>query len=169
MRHFLAYETAELPFVLFEKIADTDEELELLDVNEKLVVGENRLLDPADPNYISFAFGICSKKLFNGDLINRSQTEIDAQQEKFEADSELIKVRTIDEQFKVRTFDFDGRKFPLTAGARNVYQAVIETNPASVNLITSTGVYALQLANTPGFKEAYYAAILAINQEQIVS
>lgn len=164
MKYYLAYETDDRPFLFFSLIADSLEELEDLGLeSDPLVVTEDQLLNPADPNYISYEYGICHKRIFGGAIVDRLAGEITAQQTALAKATEVQRTKTVNNALDETTFSFDGKDFPMTPAARAIYTAVIEFAPPTRNLITTTGTYVLTDANLAAFKTAYYTAVFAAN------
>ena len=168
MRYFKAYETNNRPFVLFNLVADSLEELEALGMDEDpLVVTEDQLVNPSDPGYISYEYGICHKRIFNGDLEDRPSGDITTQQAALNKATNVQKTQTVNSKLDEEVFSFDSHEFPLTPAARSVYMAVIELAPASRMLISTTGSYIFSSTYLAGFKAAYYAALFATNDSEI--
>jgi len=168
MRYYRAYETDNRPFLLFELVADSLQELEEIGLDaDPLVVTEDQLMNPADPDYISYEYGICHKRIFGGVIADRLTGEITAQQTALNAATQLVKTKEVEAALEVETFTYASRKFPLTPSARSVYTAIVDGNPASTNLITTTGSYTLLQASIPAFKAAYYAALFAVNDTEL--
>lgn len=169
MKYYKAYETDSRPFVLFNLIADSLEELQEMGLEgDALVVTEEQLTNPGDPDYISYEFGICHLRIFNGILEPRPAGEITSQQGNSLAAIEIQKTKKLATDLEQSTFTYDGREFPLTAAARAVYEAVVNADALDVSLISTTGTYAFS-GKTIEFREAYYAAIIAANNAQLVS
>lgn len=161
MRYYRAYEINSRPFLLFELVADSIEELQELELDEDpLVVTEDQLINPADPNYISYEHGICHWRIFNGELEERPAGEITAQATALGKATEVLRTKSLDATFEVGTFTYDSRDFPLTSAARAVYDAVFEAAPANRVLISTTGNYTLLEANIGAFKTAYLNKVL---------
>lgn len=168
MRYYKGYETDERPFLLFALVADSLEELQDLGLDtDPLVVTEDQLMNDTDPDYISYEYGICHKRIFNGLIEDRPSGEITAQQTALAAATNIIKTSAVSNSLDVETFTYDSREFPMTPSARSVYMALIEHQPASVELITTTGAYTLVQANITTFKEEYYAALYAANSAEL--
>lgn len=164
MRYFIAYETDSRPFLLFDLVADSLTELQDLGLEgDPLVVTEDQLMNPADPNYISYEHGICHKRLFNGAIEDRPAGEITAQETALNKAIEVAKTKTVEAELDTSTFTYDAKEFPMTPSARSVYTAVIDDNPVTVDLITTTGTYALKQADIAAFKAKYYEALFNAN------
>lgn len=169
MNYYKGYETNTRPFVLFELVAESFEELKALGLdNDPLVVTENQLMYAADPNFISYQFGICHKRIFNGILEDRPPAEISARQISLSKSLEIQKTKKVSSVFEQNTFSFDGKEFPMTNAARSIYTAVIDSKPATRKLITTTGSYILNQAQLEDFKEAYYNAVFAANDAELL-
>lgn len=169
MRYFIAYETDNRPYTLFELVADSLQELQELGLEgNPLIVTEDQLVYPADPNYISFQYGICNKRVFNGEVVDRPAGEITTQQNALAKAVEVQKTKKVSNVLDETTFTFDGREFPMTPAARSIYSAVIEYAPATRNLITTTGTYVLIDADLAAFRTAYYTAIFAANDAELL-
>lgn len=170
MKYYLAYETDNRPFLFFDLVADSLEELDDLGLTEAqlaLVVTEDQLINPADPNYISYDYGICHKRIFGGEIVDRLAGEITAQQTALEKSTEIIKTKEVKKELELATFSFDGKEFPLGSGATEVYNAIFSTTPANRVIVSTTGNYTLTVANIDDFKEAYYAKVLGVQSSTI--
>lgn len=168
MRYYRAYETNGLPKLLFELVADTLDELQELGLEgDALVVTEDQLLNPADPEYIKFDYGICHSHIFNGKIEPRPAGEISAQQTAAAKAAEVTKTKSIEESFDTSVFTYDGHEFPMTPAARSLYMAIFDDTPLSQNIVSTTGAYALIQADIDKFKAAYYAAIYQISDAKI--
>lgn len=168
MNYYKAYQQDTRPYVLFDLVAESLEDLQAMGMeSDPLVVPEDQLLNPANPNYISFQYGICHKRIFNGLLENRPAGEITAQQTANAKAKEVEKTQKVNETLDQSTFTFDGKEFPMTPAARAVYAAVIEFTPPTRNLITTTGTYVLHDSDLVAFKTAYYTAVFAANDAEL--
>ena len=168
MNYYRAYETEELPKLLFQFVADSIDQLEAMGMtDDPLVVAEDRLLDPEHSEFISYEYGICHQRIFNGQLADRPTGEITAQQAVTAKASEVSKTTTLEQLMDASTFDFDGKEFPLTPAARSVYEAVIAAEPGSVDIISTTGTYSLANIDLSAFSDSYYARILQLNEAVI--
>lgn len=169
MNYYKAYETNNRPFLLFDLVADSMEELIAIGLDaDPLVVPEDRLTDPGHPDYISYEYGICHYRIFNGLLELRPAQEITDQQTALSIASEVQKTFAVSSVLDEATFTFDGKEFPLTPSARAVYTAVIDLQPPTRSLITTTGNYTLTAANISMFKTAYYNALFAAQDAKLV-
>lgn len=169
MKYYKAYETNERPFTLFDLVAESLEDLQAFGLEgDPLVVTEDQLFDDQDPDYISFEFGICHKRIFNGEIEDRPSGEITAQEANLNKSVAVTQTRKIGDSLDVRNFTYAGREFPLTAAARDVYKAVFDSPPADATLITTTGSYVLPSGDIAAFKTAYNTKILSVNSEFIL-
>ncbi|MBK5213351.1 MAG: hypothetical protein JJE55_06800 [Flavobacteriaceae bacterium] len=163
MKYYKAYETDDRPFLLFDLVADTLEELQELGMDtDPLVVTKDQLLLPADPNYISYEYGICHKRIFGGVIADRLAGEITDQQAALAKATEVARSKSLTGIFETETFTYDSHDFPLTEAARSVYNAVFDAPAADCGLVSTTGNYTLLSANIGAFQTAYLNKILAV-------
>lgn len=163
MKYYKGYETDDRPFLLFDYIAESLEELQALGLEaDPLVVTEDQLLNPADPGYISFESGICHKRIFGGAIVDRLAGDITAQETALAKATEVARMKSLTSVFETDTFTYDVRDFPLNEAARSVYNAVFDATAADRVLVSTTGNYTLLSANISAFKTVYLNKILAI-------
>ncbi len=168
MKYYLAYETDNRPFLFFDLVADSLEELEALGLDaDPLVVTEDQLTNPADPNYISYNYGICHNRIFGGAIVDRLVGEITVQQAILSKNTEIIRTKEVQKGLELATFSFDGKLFPLGSGATEVYNAIFSTASANRVIVSTTGNYTLTIANIDAFKAAYYAKVLGVQSSTI--
>ncbi len=173
--YYKGFTQATLPFVVFTKVAEDIEELKRLgfaDENDNIIDGavvtETQLTDDEDPNYVSFQFGICHKTINgSGNLIDRSQTEIDNQEASINKQLEAAKLAKVDKELDKGFFAYDSKEFPLNSGSRAVYEAVLNGTTGDQIIIASDGNYTLLDANREAFKGAYYDAIVAVKNNEV--
>lgn len=172
--YYYAKQQDTLPYLTFdymgETTADRDAYAAALGASylASLVVTESQLTDDQDPNYISYQFGICHKRIFNNALADRPQQEIDDQQDEFLAAKEIIKAAGLENVLFDKTFFYDGKNFPLTTGSRGLYEAIFNSSPGDHVLITTKGNYTLAATDISDFKTSYYDAVLELKQEYSV-
>jgi len=168
MIYFKAKEQDSLPKLTWELVANSFEELQYLGLeNDPLVVSEDRLLNPTDPGYISYEYGICHVRVQDNALVPTLAADITAAQQAMEKADSVVKTRDTASKFKDRTFDFAGRKFPLNDGAIPVYQAIIDRQPPSKTIISLEGEYTLIQADIAAFKNAFYDTVIEIHEENV--
>jgi hypothetical protein len=164
MKYYRAQQQDTRPYLVFKLVAESLEDLVILDLdNDELVVEETLLTDDTDPDYISYEFGICHKRVFEGKIVDRLGADIAAQSVSLNISTEVLKTKNLEAALNLDTFLYDGRDFPLTSAARSVYTALFDQLPTSQGLITTTGTYTMLAANVPGFKSAYFTSIFASN------
>jgi len=167
MSYYRAREQATLPYLLFDWIAETDEDLQdWLDANNS---------GAADPLVIeisdsvnelpSYQYGICHSKVFNNAIIARDQVDIDTQKLVADADTEISKTDEVEQKIASDTFTYDAKEFPLGSAYRSIYEAIFNSAAADHILTTTTGNYTLVAANITAFKDAFYATILTYKTE----
>lgn len=168
MNYYKAKEQDELPKLTFELVATSAERLADLGLDtDPLVVDEDRLLNLANPNYISYEYGICHVRVQDNELVPTLAGDITAAEQALDKANLVVKTRDTASKFKERTFDFDGHNFPLNEGALPVYQAIIDREPSSKKIIALEGEYTLTLANIPNFKAALYDSIIEVHEENL--
>ena len=161
MKLYKARTITQMPLVQFDLVHDSqDGTVPDNWSNDPLVVTHDQLTDPLDPNYISFEFGICHKQITAGQLQNRPQGEIDAQETLVE-EAQAAGVGTAFElELNASFITYDGHKFPMTPGSRERYRAIFELNSGDHTLVTTTSDYTLLASNISAFKTAYQNIIL---------
>lgn len=163
MNYYKAREQDEIPKLVFDLVATSEEELEALGLDaDPLVVTEDQLINDTDPNYISFDFGICHLRIHNGELEPRPGGEIDAAEDALEAVGNSISARLVGDELDSETFVYDDHTFPLHAAARTIYQAIIAKATGNYYLYAMEGKYALLTANISAFAAAMNDKIIAI-------
>lgn len=155
MKYFEAYEITTRPFILFRLIAQNEADLTPAQEASLIVVSEE--------NLPSYEFGICHKKIFNNELIDRPQVEIDEYEAKSIKAVNLYESVQKGEEVKAATFAFDGHEFPMTFAADQIYRALEYTlgtgSFVPKNIASTTGDYEIIDANVEDFIAAYYTAI----------
>ncbi|MBK5213651.1 MAG: hypothetical protein JJE55_08335 [Flavobacteriaceae bacterium] len=152
----------------WDLVARSIEELVALGLDDDtLVVAETRLLDSEDPGFISYEYGICHVRIVDGELGPTLSGDITAAQAALGEAENVVLIRNTGEKFKNLTFSFDSKSFPLNPAANLIYQAIIETTPATTTIVSLEGEYILTSGNIAGFKTAFYDKIIAINNEII--
>ena len=169
MRYYKATEQVDLPYITFNLVADDAEHLTELGLDaDTLVVTEDQLFNDQDPNYISFEFGICHKKISSGGaLIDRPGTEIDAQESETLRLQKIAKTEELEVAINTSLFVFDGEEFPLTPSSREVYKIVLDSPAGDIDIQSVDGVYTLTDANRATFKTAYYDKLLALKEGKL--
>jgi hypothetical protein len=163
MNYYKAYQQATLPRLVFELVATSIEQLQALGLDsDPYVVEETRLLDPLDPNYISYEFGICHVRIYQDILQARIQSEIDDAQAEFLKSTQVELTKKNVDAFKTSTFTYDGNTFPMNQGALTAYEAIFASLTTDMDLVALEGTYTLSAANIGSFKAAYYAKVIQI-------
>ena len=167
MSYFRAREQATVPFLIFDWVADTDEDLQdYLDENnggnpDPLIIEVSDAVNEL-PDYTD---GICHKKIFNNALVDRDQVDIDAQVLIAAADKEISKTTEVEQKISASAFTYDGKYFPLGTSFRALYEAIFNASAANHVLTTTTGNYTLQSGDISAFKTAYYNEMLTFKTE----
>ena len=173
MNYLRAREINTLPFLVFDLIAENEEELqEWLDENnsgdpDPLVIEETLLTDDEDEDYISYEFGICHKKIFNNEIVDRDSQDItDAQTDNLKA-IQVKNTNDVSEELAVSTFAYDSKLFPLTPGAISAYNVIANASVGDITLRATDGNYILTDANRSAFLAEYSDAVLEIYLDEI--
>lgn len=168
MNYYKARSQDELPKLLFDLVASSAEELETLGLtDDPLVVTEDQLINPEDPGYISYEYGICHLRIENNALVARLASDITEAQTKLTAALSVQKTRDIEKQLEYENFTYDDHQFPTTPGAVLVYQAIFESEPANHVIAAADGNYNLNSESILAFKSAFYSRLIAINSAKI--
>lgn len=157
---------AGIPFLVFDKIAEDDEELQdYLDEHnggnpDPLVIDEELLINNTDPDYIGYNYGVCLKKIQVTPTIayvDRDAGEITTAQNDNTAAVNIAPTNELEEKIAQQIFVFDGKNFPMTLGARGLYNSVNITPAGNLTIKATDGDYVLTDINRAGFLEAYGA------------
>lgn len=169
MNYLKAREISELPFLVFDLVATSEDEafsLGYIDglgaIIDPLVIEENWLIDDLDPDYISYEFGICHKKVVatpSVAIVDRDIAEInDAEDDNIIAIN-VEPANELEEKLRHQTFPFDSKVFPLTLGARSSYNTITLAAAGNLTIKATDGDYVLTDANRVAFLEAYSSAV----------
>lgn len=165
--YYLAKEQDSAPFVTFEHVANSIEELEKLGLNgDPLVVTEARLFDPNDPNHISFEFGVCHKRIVNGQLQPAIASAISEAESNLTKSLNIERAKAVGIKLDARTFRYGANDFPLNPSAITVYQAVIKKGVQNP-VISQQGQVVLEVSDLVPFENAMLNAIIGINAESV--
>lgn|SRR5690606_27163661 len=128
MRYFRAIELDHKPFIQWDCWATNEEDYLTLELDkDPLVLPEDDI-----PEY---QFGVCPLKIVDGQLVQRTQSEMNAYQSEYnqvaESDRYAGTIREIDKAF----FEFNRERYPLHQSARLLYE-IAEKEQTSVELKT---------------------------------
>ena len=131
MRYFRAIELDEKPFIQFDCWATNDEDYITLGLDQDaLVVAEDNL-----PEY---RFGVCTQKIENGQLVERTETELLAFEAEYETTSRADRYAGTIDNVDKGVFEFNRERFPLHQSARLMYE-VAERNQTDMEFQTIDG------------------------------
>lgn len=157
MNYFKAREQNNAPFVVFDLVAESLEELQDLGLeNDPLVVDEDNL-----PSYDG---SICHQRIFNGALVARDQAQIDAYILQSNEDKAIALNSNKKDDVDEGSFDYDGVTYPMDAASQVRYQAIFQLPASDAQIQTKTGVVTVASADIPAFKDAYYEAVKATTE-----
>lgn len=153
MRYFKARSQDTAPFIVWDQVAESLEELTALGLHE------DPLVRPLD-NLPSYEGSICHSTIVNGELVDRDATQLNdykntVNQGKLIANNAARK-ETVDKS----SFQYDGTEYPMDAASQLRYQAMFANLPADTKIQTKTGVVGIVSADIPAFKTAYFDAVL---------
>lgn len=163
MNYYRAKEQDTPPYIVFELVATSTEELERLELTEDpLVVPEPRLTDPDDPEYISYEFGVCHLRVQNGELVPVEVEDINEAESNLGKATQAVVTKTAGSVLEKATLLFDGHHFPLNAEARQLYQVIFNYRPANYELSTLDGNYILNIEQIDAFEESFAQKVLQV-------
>lgn len=169
MNFYRAKEQDTAPFLTFEQVAGSLAELQEIGLeNDPLVVDEDRLTDPTNLEFISFDHGICHKRIVNGVLEDTLPGDISAAKDNLTKALNVELTKSAAAKFESRTFGFGGKSYPMNAAAMRIYAAVIQKG-ADAQVMSTTGVVTLKVADLAAFEMAMNDEILLVNAELINS
>jgi len=169
MNYYIAEAQDTLPFVTFSQVAGSLSELEEKGLADSpLIVSEEQLTDSNHPDYISFEYGICHVRIFNGELVPALPGDIAAAQANLSKALNVQKTRAVGVKMETRTFSFGGNAYPLNNAAIAVYSAAIKKG-ADITLIATAGPTLIASGDLPSFETAMIDAIIAVNNEGLSS
>jgi hypothetical protein len=124
--------------------------------------------DVSDPLIVDdidglFEFGVCRLKIVGGELVERSEAEMDAFELEFLADQKITEQRSMMDTIERSSFSYLGIEFPMNAVAHLRYLAMQNQLPTSADVLSSDNrIINIPAAGIPDFVEEYYKEILAI-------
>jgi len=153
MNYYKGYQQATAPFVLFNLVAESIEELQALEL-------ENDPLIKDEDNFPSYEGDICHLAIQNGVFIPRSQTQID----EYIASTAQKKTVAINAaksaNVQQSTFTFGGKEYLMDEASQKRYEAIFAGAPANHQIQTQNSVETLNSGDIDNFKTAYYAAVI---------
>ena len=111
-------------------------------------------------------FGVCPLKIVSGELVERSEAEMDAFETEYTIQEDLTAQRILLNDINSGTFDFDFGTFPMDERSRLLYDALKNTAAAIPDTVIpnfESKPYTLTNANKAAFLEAYYAKLLELS------
>lgn len=149
MRFFLAKELPTKPFIYFQGVANSEQELVALNLSGHPLVLE-------DVNIPDFQFGVSPLKIVNGQLELRTTAEMSSFEEEFNIRNKILALDSKKRELQDRTFEYRGLEFPMTDAADLYYRAIAHVLPRVVNVVATTQVHQMNDSDIPAFLEAYY-------------
>jgi len=116
--------------------------------------------DPKDPFLVDsidglYQFGVCTKKIVSGQLVDRTPAEMAVFEAEYENRVFIYDQYKLIDSINSGEFTYDSNTFPMDERSRIFYFA-IETSATDEKVMTTTGgSYALTNANIPAFIAAY--------------
>lgn len=159
MKYYKAFEQSEKPFITWHEWAsDIIELTEMGEYGNPLIVGEDYI-----PQFI---YGICPWKIVAGELVERTQTEMDEYEVLFNKSQFLQQQKELINDVNNGTFTFDSQTFPMDERSRIFYQAMDRARgTGDVKCMTANGqLYNLTNANIDAFLDAYYLQLRTLSQ-----
>ena len=160
--YFIAIALANKPFVTFNSVGSfTPAEFAAsVYATNGLVVKESELP--------SQAFGVCSKKIVSGNLVDRDPAEMEILRAEYEVylalKAEPAKIFDINKA----SFTFDGNDFPMDEVSRLYYLSIDKKQPATSQIKTMQNVkYQLDAVDIDDFMSEYYAKLLLLSKHTI--
>ena len=168
MNYYKAREQDTPPYVVFDLVATSEEEFRRLKLEEnKLVVTEDRLTNPEHEQYIRYEFGVCHMRVQNQELVSVQQEDIYMAQENLRQAERVAATKNAGDAIEEETFVYDTLKFPMTAGATKLYDAIFATKPESFTLVsTDQGSITLSADAIEGLKSAYYNKVIEVSHKE---
>ena len=140
MRYFIARPLDARPFMYWQSIAESIEELaEVGEYTNPLVVAED--LKPP------FIFGVCPLKIVGGELVDRDAAEMAIHEADFNTRTLIETITPKIADINKSTFVYDGVVFPMDEVSRLHYLAIGNLPIVDTTCLTSAGV-AYELADT---------------------
>lgn len=159
MRYLKATEIAFKPFIFWNGVANSIEELTSLGLeDDPLVLAEDDI-----PNNI---YGVCPLKIVAGELVNRTAGEMGDFKNEYHTEENLKSQYSLLQDINKGTFTFDSTVFPMDERSRLLYDALKNTAtaiPDTMIMNFEAKPYGLTNANKAAFLEAYYAKLLELS------
>lgn len=154
MQYFKAKELPGKPFLIWQSVAENEEQLKMLpNPSDPLIIKEI--------NVPAFQYGVCPWKIQGGQYVSRTPGEMAVFQSEFEAGElvyqQEIKIGNVNKS----VFDFDNKQFPMNEVARLHYKC-IERTPGNYKITSTAGQYNLQQADNPAFLNAFYNKLITL-------
>ncbi len=160
--YYIAIALVEKPFVSFASVGSfTPAEFAAsIYATNGLVVKESDLP--------SQAFGVCSKKIVSGNLVDRDPAELLILRDEYDIylglKAEPAKIFDINKE----SFTYDDTDFPMDEVSRLFYMAIEKTTPTNSKIKTMENLkYDLEAANVPAFMAEFWAKLLLISKHTI--
>lgn len=167
MNYYKAQEQDTAPFLTFEQVANSLAQLQSLGLEkDPLIVEEDRLTNPLNPDFISYEFGICHKRIVNGLLEDVLPADIaDASKQQSEA-LNVQKTKEAGKRFDSQTFEYARNHYPLNLAAICIYKAIIQKG--EVNQVMSiAGPITIEALDLVKFEGAMIDAIIQISDDSL--
>lgn len=163
MNYYKAKEQDTPPYIVFELVATSAEELERLEMtDDPLVVPEERLTNPDHPEYISYEYGVCHLRIQNGELVPAQVEEINQAQADLGKATQAVLTKEAGKTLDEETFVHESKNFPMNAGARELYRAIFDQRPATYTVATLEGDFVITGENIDAIQDAYNQKILDV-------
>lgn len=159
MRYLKATEIAFKPFIFWNGVANSIEELTDLGLeDDPLVLPEKEI-----PTNI---YGVCPLKIVAGQLVDRTSGEMSVFATEYETQENLTEQLSLLQGINTGTFNFDFQTFPMDERSRLLYDALKNTAsaiPDTMIMNNEAKPYELINDNKEAFLEAYYAKLLELS------
>lgn len=159
MRYLKATEIAFKPFIFWNGVANSIEELTDLGLeDDPLVLPEKEI-----PTNI---YGVCPLKIVAGELVDRTSGEMSVFATEYETQENLTEQLSLLQGINTGTFNFDFQTFPMDERSRLLYDALKNTAsaiPDTMIMNYEAKPYELINDNKEAFLEAYYAKLLELS------
>jgi hypothetical protein len=128
--------------------------------NDPLVLREDEI--PA------YQFGVCPLKIVGGELVERTELEMDAFEVEFVREQALKAQAATADAVEEGFFMYGGVNYPMNQAAYLRYLAMANKRPATTNLQSiDGGVVALALADIDAFMEAFYDKMYNLTEPEV--
>lgn len=155
MIYYLAQEIETKPFIFFSSIANSDEELDDSEFARSPLV-------MAEKDVPAFKFGVCPLKIVDGELVKRTEAEMNQFEEEFEVSKKIVTQNDYLNEVRKSTFDFDGKSFPMNDAARTYYAVLRDLN-VDIDVMAIDGtLYSLNSSKITAFYLALNTQLKAL-------